>query len=152
MESIMKTKINLTTLLVFVLITLTGFQLEAKPDLKNVIIISVDTLRADHLSSYGYQRQTSPNIDRIGEEGVIFKNAYSTSSYTLPSHVSLMTGQYNYQHGSEWDTFDALRDNPVPTLAEVLQSEGYRTAGFSANLFWVTSEQGFDRGFMHFED
>lgn len=125
---------------------------EAKPQSPNVLFVVIDTLRADHLSSYNYQRLTSPNIDRIGREGAIFKHAISTSSYTLPSHVSLITGQYNFQHGSEWDTFKALKENPVPTLAEVLKEEGYRTAGFSANLFWVTREQGFDRGFLRYED
>ena len=57
----------------------------------NILVIVVDTLRADHLSSYGYDRPTSPNIDRIAQQGVVFENAFATSSWTLPSHASMVT-------------------------------------------------------------
>ena len=65
----------------------------------NVLVIVVDTLRADHLSSYGYARATSPNIDRIAQQGVLFKNAFSSCSWSFPSHVSLLTGRYQFEHG-----------------------------------------------------
>src|SRR4029077_4995587 len=65
----------------------------------NVLVIVLDTLRADHLSSYNYSRPTSPQIDRIAQQGVLFDNAVATCSWSLPSHASLVTGQYPGQHG-----------------------------------------------------
>ncbi len=124
----------------------------AEPGAPNVVLIVADTLRSDHLSSNGYQRQTTPTLDSLAAQGVSFQNAYSTSSYSLPSHVSLLTGKNIYEHAVEWDRPTALIDEPIPTLPEMLQENGYRTGGFSANLFWVTREQGFNRGFAHFED
>jgi arylsulfatase A-like enzyme len=118
----------------------------------NVLMIVVDALRADHLSSYGYSRPTSPNMDRIASQGVLFENAFATSSYTLPSHASLVSGRYPHEHGVEWSKPMALVDSRYPTLAEALVSRGYRTAAFSANLFWFVGAAGFSRGFIRFED
>ncbi|MGH7766716.1 MAG: sulfatase, partial [Candidatus Binatia bacterium] len=124
----------------------------ASPGLPNVLLIVVDTLRADHLHSLGYARATSPNIDRIARQGALFENAFSASSYTLPSHASLLTGLYPYQHGVEWDKPKGLENHSAPTLAEALRRHGYRTAAFSANLYWFTRAMGFGRGFIRFED
>jgi arylsulfatase A-like enzyme len=124
----------------------------ASPGLPNVLLIVVDTLRADHLHSLGYTRTTSPNMDRIARQGALFENAFSASSYTLPSHASLLTGLYPYQHGVEWDKPKALENHSAPTLAEALRRHGYRTAAFSANLYWFTRAMGFGRGFIRFED
>jgi len=121
-------------------------------DSPNFLVIIVDALRADRLGSYGYHRETSPNIDRLAQEGVVFENAISPSAYTLPSHASIMTGVPPSQNGVEWYAFNALRNYPGSTIAEALQKRGYRTAAFSANTFWFTREQGFGRGFIHFED
>lgn len=118
----------------------------------NVLFIVVDTLRNDHLSMNGYLRQTTPNLDRLAANGVSFQNAFAASSYSLPSHASIMTGKNLFEHGVEWTTPKALIDSPLPTLAEKMQAQGYRTGGFSANLYWVTREEGFERGFIHFED
>jgi arylsulfatase A-like enzyme len=124
----------------------------ASPGLPNVLLIVVDTLRADHLHSLGYARATSPNMDRIARQGALFENAFSASSYTLPSHASLLTGLYPYEHGVEWDRPKALENHSAPTLAEALRRNGYRTAAFSANLYWFTRALGFGRGFIRFED
>jgi arylsulfatase A-like enzyme len=118
----------------------------------NVLVIVIDALRSDHLSSYDYQRETSPNIDRLAQAGVVFSHAFSTTSYTLPSHVSLLTGLNPSQHGVEWDTPMALKDKTYPTISELMQRLGYRTAAFSGNTFWFSQEEGFDQGFIHFED
>jgi arylsulfatase A-like enzyme len=122
----------------------------------NVLVIIVDTLRADHLSAYGYHLPTSPNIDRLGEEGVLFENAVAPCSYSLPSHVSLVTGRYQFEHGvgnvqpPPWFG-DRNTMGGYPTLGEALQRQGYRTAAFSANRTYFTHElEG--RGFIHFED
>ena len=96
----------------------------------NVILISIDTLRADHLSCYGYQRRTTPNIDRLAEDAVLFENAYSTAAWTPPAHASMLTGRYPSFHGVV-DTGRLGRE--IPTLAEALRAGGYRTAGFVNN-------------------
>ncbi|MBU1628305.1 sulfatase-like hydrolase/transferase, partial [bacterium] len=70
------------------------------PDKKpNILFISIDSLRRDHLSCYGYFRETTPNIDKLAAKGTIFDNAISTTCWTLPSHMSMFTGLYNMQHG-----------------------------------------------------
>ena len=71
----------------------------AEPGAPNVLVIVLDTLRADHLAAYGYARPTSPNFDRVAQQGVLFENAISTTSWSLPSHVSLLTGRYQFEHG-----------------------------------------------------
>jgi arylsulfatase A-like enzyme len=125
---------------------------EAAPDAPNVLIVVVDALRADHLSILGYPRKTSPNMDRIAEQGAMFDNAFATASWSLPSHASLVTGRYPHELDVEWATPKALFKNPYPTIAEALRGQGYRTGAFSANYYWFTREQGFGRGFIHFED
>ncbi len=115
----------------------------------NVVVVLVDTLRADHLSLYGYARQTSPNIDSIARQGVTFENAVATASWTLPSHASLLTGRYPHEHKAE---IDAPLDTRYATLSEAMRDRGYRTGGFSANLYYFSRRGGFARGFLHFED
>lgn len=130
----------------------------AAADTPNVLVIVVDTLRADHLSSYGYNRPTSPNIDRIATQGVLFENAVATSSWTFPSHASLLTGRYQYEHGMDKVKqmsvvgVEAFSPNGLPTLGEALTQKGYRTGAFSANRTYFTRDLGFGRGFVHFED
>jgi MFS family permease len=97
----------------------------------NILVIVVDTLRADHLSSYGYPRQTSPNLDRLAQQGVIFQNAISTSSWTYPAHVSLISGKYPYQTKDKNGKLN-LRNL---SIGDVLQARGYRTAAFSGNYY-----------------
>jgi arylsulfatase A-like enzyme len=124
----------------------------------NIIVIVVDTLRADHLSCYGYGRPTSPEIDRIAERGVLFENAIAPSSWSLPSHASLLTGRYPHEHGLDnvqpppllgWGK-NSLRG--LPTLGQALERYGYRTGAFSANRIYFTRSVGLGRGFIHFED
>jgi arylsulfatase A-like enzyme len=114
----------------------------------NVLVIVVDTLRADHLSSYGYKRDTSPFIDSLAKQGVVFKNAISASSWTQPSHASMLTGRYTYEHQAETRPLD----NRFETIGEAMQTQGYRTGAFSGNTEFFTRRQGFERGFLHFED
>ena len=108
----------------------------------NIILISVDTLRADHLSCYGYHRATTPNIDALGDQGVIFTKAYSTAVWTPPAHASMLTGLYPSQHNVIHQ--NRLRED-IPTIAELLQERGYQTAGF-VNNSQVGKLVGFDRG------
>jgi arylsulfatase A-like enzyme len=116
----------------------------------NILLIVIDALRADRLSAYGHSRPTSPAIDRFAREGTLFEQAFSTSSYTLPSHASIVTGLYPYQHGVEWGSSHHWARHA--TLPELLQPRGYRTGAFSGNTFWFTREHGFGQGFHHFDD
>ncbi|HZP18556.1 MAG TPA: sulfatase [Terriglobales bacterium] len=120
----------------------------------NVVVIVVDTLRADHLSCYGYERPTSPQTDAIATQGVLFENAISPSSWTLPSHASLLTGRYSYEHGADDVKPPSGRalDERYPTLAEAFSGHGYRTGAFSANFIYFSRDLGLGRGFLHFED
>jgi arylsulfatase A-like enzyme len=124
----------------------------------NVLIVVIDTLRADHLSSYGYARATTPNLDRFASEGVLFQNAISACSWTLPSHASLVTGRYPSDHGMQnaepmpWLGWDHKNLRGYETLGEALEQAGYRTGAFSANQTYFTSNVGLGRGFIHFED
>ncbi len=120
---------------------------QPKPGAPNVILITLDTLRADHVSSYGYGRATTPNLDRAAQGGVLFENAFSNSSWTLPPHASLFTGRLPHEHKADWT--EPLNDK-YQTLAELLSQRGYLTAGFSANTSYVAPEWGLARGFTHF--
>ena len=123
---------------------------------RGVLLISIDSLRGDHLSSYGYRapanpgQPTSPHIDRwMAEGGVRFEHAVSTTSWTLPSHLAMLTGRPNELHGVQ-ELPDRLPDE-VPLLTESLAAAGFRTAGFwsGPNLHpWF----GFDRGFERYVD
>ena len=115
----------------------------------NVMLIVLDTVRADHLSCYGSKTVATPNIDRLAREGLLFLNAFSTAPWTVPSHASMFTGLYTFQHQATWDN-TYLRDEFV-TLAERLTDAGYATAGFSENPF-VGVGNGFAQGFSEFHE
>lgn len=117
----------------------------------NVLILLADTLRADHVSAYGYKRPTTPRIDRFAAEGRTFLEAYSTSSWTLPSHASLFTGRRVHEHRAGHDGHRFL-GREFPTLAEVLGRSGYAAGGFVANTYWCGRQTGLHRGFIRYED
>ncbi|MBI3661462.1 MAG: sulfatase [Acidobacteria bacterium] len=120
----------------------------AVPGAPNVLLIVLDAVRADHLSAQGYPRATSPNIERLAREGTLYLSAYSTSSWSLPAHASLITGLFPFEHRADlWP----LRPEFV-TLAEFLSARGYMTASFAANTLWCTSAAGFTHGFAHHEE
>ena len=121
----------------------------AEPARPNVILISVDTLRADHLGCYGYQRPTSPSIDLLARRGVRFDQAFSQSSWTLPSHLSLLTSRYPHSHGVETDK-QRLPDD-VTTLAEALGDAGYSTHAFISWVY-VSDKYGFGKGFDEYQE
>jgi arylsulfatase A-like enzyme len=117
----------------------------------NILLLVIDTERADHLSSYGYARETSPRIDALAREGVLFEQAYSHSSWTLPSHATMFTGQPMHEHRAGLVRRPYL-DGRFPTLAEVLRDAGYVTGGFVANTYWCGRQTGLARGFVRYED
>lgn len=119
----------------------------------NVVLVSIDTLRADHVSAYGYARPTSPSMDALASSGVLFENAYSHSPKTAPSHMSLMTGLLPEVHRvkNQRRPFGGERlAEEIPTLALFLQRAGYRTAAFTAGGN-VHARFGFDRGFGRYD-
>ena len=121
-------------------------------DQYNVILISLDTLRADHLQTYGYERETSPNIEAFGERSVVFEEAWSAAPKTAPSHMSIFTGLDPEHHGVmnlDVDGKEALSIE-IPTLAMILRDEGYRTAAYHGGGH-VGKELGFNRGFEEFK-
>ncbi len=117
----------------------------------NVVLISLDTLRADVLGCYGYERDTSPYIDALARSGALFENAIAPSPWTLPSHASLLTGLYPRRHGVR-TTRSALAEGEA-TLAEMLRAEGYATAAIT-NSINLIQRYGYLRGFerFHYEE
>jgi arylsulfatase A-like enzyme len=115
----------------------------------NIVLITLDTVRADHLSAYGYSRPTTPVLDRLATQGVLFENAISPTSWTLAAHASLFTGLLPHQHGANWTV--PLDDYPQ-TLAEILGSRGYETAGFTANRYFGQAGWGMAQGFQVYHD
>jgi len=113
----------------------------------NVILISIDTLRADHLGIYGYERNTSPNIDNFFKNGFVFKNAFSQAPNTLPSHMSMFTGLYPSNHRVISIDGNVSLSTQKKTIAEILKLYGYKTGGFYRNLDYLDPKFGFSRGF-----
>ena len=119
-----------------------------KRNAPNVLLISVDTLRADHLQVYGYSRKTSPQMDRLARQGVLFERAISQSSWTLPSHASMFSGLYPAQHGCVFQLTDKLGVSNH-TFAERLLNEGYRTMAVTS-VVYLSPTYGLDQGFERF--
>lgn len=121
----------------------------------NIVLITIDTLRADHLSCYGYERKTSPNIDKIAQNGFMFKNAMAPSSWTAPSVASLCTSLYPISHGMVHGIADTINNQEIlsdniTTLAELVKARGYRTFGVVSNSH-LDKKFGFGKGFDFFK-
>ena len=121
-----------------------------QPVVPNVILISIDTLRADYLSSYGFERETTPNIDAIAREGVLFKNVVSPVPITLPAHSSMLTGTTPTVHGMHDNLSYRLPDANV-TLAEMLKDRGFST-GAVISSFVLDSKFNLSQGFDTYND
>ncbi len=115
----------------------------------NVLLIVLDTVRADRLSLYGYRRPTSPTLERLAKRGIRFEEARATAPWTLPSHASMFTGRWPHELDTDWMT---PLGRKFPTVAEYFGARGYATAGFVANVFVCSYEFGLNRGFAHYED
>jgi arylsulfatase A-like enzyme len=123
------------------LLALVGCAREPAP---NLVLLSIDTLRADHLGVYGYRRDTSPNLDAFARRGAVFEHVYAPAAWTLPSHASMMTGLVPGRHGAVGGD-RGIRDD-VAVLAELLAAAGYRTDAVVNGPF-VKAKFGFGRGF-----
>jgi len=137
----------------------------------NILIITLDTTRVDHVGFYGYKRPTTPVLDKLAKSSVVFAHAYSTASWTLPAHASLFTSLFTKSHGARYDPegplfLTAAIENAPPdwsrlraraldpeakTLANVLREKGYATAAFVAGP-WLKRVFGLDAGFDFYDD
>jgi arylsulfatase A-like enzyme len=113
----------------------------------NLLWIVMDTVRADHMSLYGYERRTTPELERWAGEGITFEMARSAAPFTLPSHVTMFTGLWPFEHGAR---IDRPYFGPAPTLAEHLAANGYATAGLVANTGMCNATYGVGRGFDYY--
>jgi len=116
----------------------------------NVLLITMDTVRSKSLSVCGYERETTPQLEKLAERGVTFPRAIATAPWTLPTHAGLFTGRFHHELG-DLDWWAGL-DETHQTLAEELAGHGYATAAFTANLNYCSYEVGLARGFAHFDD
>lgn len=121
----------------------------ATPERPNILLIVMDTLRADRMSCYGYPKDTTPNLDGLAAEGTLFEQAYATSSWTWPSTASILTGLLPYEHGVTSKSSSTLAYSNE-TVAEVLQAAGMTTHAITCNPL-IDDTRLFDQGFEHFE-
>lgn len=130
----------------------------------DILLVVLDTLRADHVSAYGYARKTTPNLDAFAEQATLFEHAYAASSYSLSSHASLFTGLLPSAHGAhavpceiasgDAGRYDVSTDYPLEnradTLAELLSRAGYRTGGVAGNGAYLAGWTGLTQGFQYY--
>jgi arylsulfatase A-like enzyme/Flp pilus assembly protein TadD len=155
MKSIKSARAGILLILLLLVIISTGvlvFQRYYSPlkEVRNVILISIDTCRADYLSCYGYNRQTTPNIDQLAGEGILFLNAYSPVPMTLPAHGSMLTGTIPPFHGIH-DNLGYQLGQENETLAEILGRNDFST-GAVISAFVLDSQFGLDQGFDYYND
>ena len=129
------------------LTVLAGCRAEPPP---NLVLISLDTVRRDHLQSYGYARDTAPAVARLASESAVFENAFAQDVETNPSHASMLTGLYPNVHGNRHHGIK-LRAG-VPTLAAILDDAGFRTGAFISAVTLRAQLSGLDRGFESYDD
>ena len=116
----------------------------------NILLITLDTTRADRIGAYGYARARTPRLDRLAAEGARFDAAFSTAPITLPAHASIFTGLYPFEHGVRNNGNFYLEDR-FETLATKLQANGYRTGAF-VSAFVLDRRYGLARGFETYDD
>jgi choline-sulfatase len=129
-----------------ILCTAIGVNAAERP---NIVLITIDTLRADHCSAYGYALETTPALKRLASAGARFETAYAPTSETAPTHASIFTGQYPVSHGLVKNGLSLSQEHE--TLAETLQASGYQTAGFVSS-FVLNGRFGWSQGFSTYRD
>ncbi len=115
----------------------------------DIVLVVLDTVRRDRVSAYGYPRETTPALDQVASGGALIRRAYAPSPWSLPSHVTLFSGQSPSAHGAHYE--HPQLDDQVETLATVLSRHGYRTVGISGNP-WLSVANGSARGFQDWHD
>jgi len=119
----------------------------------NVVFLSLDTVRADHLSLYGYSRQTTPQLAALAQEAVVYDHTFAAADMTLASHASMFTGMYPRRHGAHYQPAEPMGRplQDLPTLAEILSSNGYNSVGVVSNYAYLSALFGFQRGFQTYD-
>ena len=147
----MKSKWRLPLFIVLAAIGLGGIlvYLSSSPGV-NILLITLDTTRADRLGCYGYEQALTPELDALAKNGVLFERAYAPAPMTSPSHTSIMTGLWPPEHGVNTNALTVL-DPKIPTIAELLQARGYATAAFPAASM-LAARFGLNRGFQSYFD
>ena len=148
-------KVILGVLVLTILIIQPGCTKKHEP---NVVLIVLDTLRADHLPFYGYYKNTAPFLTELSTRSVVFENVFSASSYTSPATASIFTSLYPFQHGVYTGFFTSKQKkielNRIPerikTITEILKENGYETYGVADNIN-ICKEEGFTQGFDKFK-
>ena len=120
------------------------------PDAPNVLLVTIDTLRPDHLGAYGFPGESSPNLDALAARGVVFERAIAASARTAPSHASLFTSRWVRDHSIGYHNGSTRLGDEV-TLAALLSEAGYDTAAFVGNSM-LRRRVGLDRGFAVYDD
>ena len=153
----MKSLFSKFRVIILVLLVITGLALlllsrcgNSSKEINNVILISIDTCRADYLSCYGYPRETTPNIDNLAKEGILFENVISPVPLTLPAHCSMLTGTIPPYHGVH-DNHDYRLSESNTTLAEILKERGF-TTGAIISAFVLDAQFGLNQGFETYND
>ena len=118
-------------------------------ELPDVLLVTIDTLRSDHSTAYGYELDTTPQLSALAEEGVLFETVYAPVGATCPSHATLFTGKYPISHGVVRNGLELVEEEY--TLGERMRDAGYTTGGFVSS-FPVTRRFGFGQGFDHFDE
>ncbi len=144
---------------ILLLLALTGFfavrffqkSVSSPRDIRNVLLISIDTCRADYLSCYGYKSKTTPNIDAVAAEGILFENTISPIPITLPAHSSMLTGTIPPYHGIHDNGDGHLADESNITLAEILKDAGF-TTGAAVSAHVLDTKYGIGQGFETYND
>ncbi len=119
-------------------------------EIRHIVLISIDTCRADYLGCYGYSRKTSPNIDAVAAEGILFNHAVAPVPLTLPAHCSMLAGTIPPYHGVHHNIGYRL-DESNTTIAEILRGNGY-TTGAIVSSFVLDAQFGLDQGFDTYND
>ena len=119
----------------------------------NIVLVTLDTVRADHMGLYGYSRSNTPNLESFAQHATYYSNFVAAASLTLPSHASIFTGLYAQSHGAYMVPPDFMMGRPlpdtIPTVASLLSSAGYRTMAVAANRYYLRPEWGIMRGFQY---
>src|SRR6185503_13895537 len=122
--------------------------LDAYGKAKGIVLVSIDTVRRDHVGAYGYAKPTTPRLDALAQEGVLCEDAVSTSSWTLPAHLSMLTSVDPGAHGGTDMSHGFNRR--LPTLASLLRKAGFATQAVTSHLY-VSTVYGLDDGFDHLD-
>ena len=139
----------LTLIMTAAIVTIVSNQYWPRPPL-NVIVVTFDTTRADHLGAYGYQQGLTSSFDEFARRGVVFERGFAPAPITLPSHTTMFTGLYPPEHGLRLNGEGKLPER-IPVLAEILKKQGYDTAAFIA-AFVLDRQFGLARGFDTYDD